>query len=145
MDFGKSLDFEVEKETWGKYNLSDGSILKTRFLLTSIRRKKELNNKMGYETGVQNFQNVLCDSHLIGEPDTAKYSNEMLNQNMEADDVRFDVLESPSNIYILEDGTKIKIFPQVLKISRSKLKNKFGEPIYMINNNLTINFEKKKV
>ncbi len=143
MVINKSIDFEVIKERWGKYNLDDGSILKIKFILTNIKTFDQ-NGKKQYSANIQNIQTVYCSEHLIGEPSKATYSNELLQKNVEKDDVSVDPLEIPANEYILDDGTKLKVFPQVIKVSRSSLKNNLGEPIYMVTTNVTINYNAPK-
>ena len=139
----KNLDFEVIKERWGKYTLDDGSVLKVRFILTSIKTWTENGNKK-YTANNQLIQTVLCAERLIGEPSKATFTAELLQKNIEKDDLSFDQLETPVNEYILDDGTKLKLFPQVIKVARSSLKNNLGEPIYMVTTNVTINYNLPK-
>ena len=137
----KYVDFEVVKERWGKYNLDDESILKIKFILTHIKSEEQDGRKKKYNANIQNIQTIYPAEHLMGEPQKAVFNNQMIMQNVEKDDVSFDPLEIPVNEYILDDRTKLKVFPQVIKVIRSSLKNKFGEPIYMVNTNVTINFD----
>lgn len=37
---GEDLDFEVVKEDWNEYKLSDGTTLKVKVVLTGVRRLK---------------------------------------------------------------------------------------------------------
>lgn len=140
----KYIDFEVLKERWGKYSLDDGSTLKIRFIVTSIMSIQE-NGKTKYNASIQNIQTIYPAEHLIGTPQTAVFSNDIITKNIEKDDVGFDVLDNPANEYILDNGTKLKIFPQVIKATRSSLRNKKGEPIYMISTNMTLNFTDPKL
>lgn len=140
----KYIDFEVLKERWGKYSLDDGSTLKIRFIVTSIMSIQE-NGKTKYNASIQNVQTIYPAEHLIGTPQTAVFSNDIITKNIEKDDVGFDVLDNPANEYILDNGTKLKIFPLVIKATRSSLRNKKGEPIYMISTNMTLNFTDPKL
>ena len=139
----KNLDFEVIKERWGKYTLDDGSVLKVRFILTNIKTWNE-NGEKKYTANNQVIQTVLSAEHLIGEPTKATFTPEALQKNIEKDDLSYEQLETPVNEYILDDGTKLKLFPQVIKVSRSSLKNNLGEPIYMVTTNVTINYNPPK-
>ncbi len=38
MDGERSIEFEIRKEPWNKYQLQDNSVLKMRTVLKSIRR-----------------------------------------------------------------------------------------------------------
>lgn len=140
----KYVDFEVIKERWGKYNLDDKSILKIKFILTNIK-KEEHDGKKKYDANMQNMQIIYPAERLMGDPHTTTFDNQMIMKNIEKDDVSFDPLEIPINEYILDDGTKLKVFPQVIKVIRSSLKNKLGEPIYMVNTNVTVNYDFPKI
>lgn len=133
------LDFETIKERWGKFNLNDGSVLKIKFNLTSVKTIMK-DNKKNYNASIQNVQVVYPASRLMGESNSTIFTTKILQANIEKDDVGFEVLETPVNEYILDDNTKLKIFPQLLNVSRTSLKNKLGEPIYMVNTNVAINF-----
>ena len=139
MTINKNIDFEVIKERWGKYNLDDGSVLKIKFVFINIKTFDQ-NGKKQYSANIQNHQTVNCPEHLIGEPSKEIHSYELLQKNMEKDNVSVNLLEIPVNEYILDDGTKLKASPQVIKVSRSSLKNDLGEPIYLVTTNLTINY-----
>ncbi len=136
----KFIDFEVLKESWGKYQLDDQSILKIKFILTDVKISQNL-GKTNYDTSLQNIQVIYPAEHLIGKPNKSVFSNELLKNNIEKDDVSLNTLIAPANEYFLDNRTKIKIFPQVIKASRTSLKNRFGFPIYLINTNVTINFD----
>jgi len=140
----KNLDFEVIKERWGKYTLDDGSVLKIKFILTNIKTWDE-NGAKKYTANNQVIQTILSAEHLIGEPAKAAFTSEVLQKNIEKDDLSYDQLENPVNEYILDNGTKLKLFPQVIKVSRSSLKNSLGEPIYMVTTNVTINYTEPKI
>lgn len=140
----KNIDFEVIKERWGKYNLDDGSILKIKFILTNIKTFEQ-DEKKRYNANIQNIQIIYASERLIDEPTKGTFTNIILQQNVEKDDVGFEALEIPVNEYIIDDGTKLKMFPQVIKIARSSLKNKLGEPIYMVTTNVTINYNAPKI
>ena len=140
----KYIDFEVLKERWGKYSLDDESILKIRFLVTSITTMQE-NGKTKYNASIQNIQTIYPSERHMGTPQNKVFSNELIMKNIEKDDVGFDALDNPANEYILDNGTKLKIFPQVIRVRRSSLKNKKGEPIYMVDTNMTLNFTDPKI
>lgn len=140
----KNIDFEVLKERWGKYSLEDGSVLKIIFILTNVKTWEE-NAQTKYNTNIQNIQVIYSAERLIGEPNKAAFTNEILQKNIEKDDVSIETLSTPVNEYLLDNRTKLKIFPQVIKVSRSSLKNKLGEPIYMVITNVTINFDVAKL
>lgn len=144
MNTSKNLDFEVLKERWGKYTLDDGSTLKIRFILTNVRTFKE-NEKIRYNTTIQNIQTIYAGDRLMGKPDLTVFTIETLQKNIEKNDLSFDPIEIPSNEYLLDNGTKLKAFAQVIRIDRTSCKNSLGEPIYMVSTNVTINFTDMKL
>lgn len=55
--------------------------------------------------------------------------------------MRYDTLYQEFNEYILDDGTKIKIYTNVTSIDRSKLFNREGDPIYNVTSSNQINIK----
>lgn len=51
---------------------------------------------------------------------------------MERKDLRYDTLSQEFNEYVLDDGTKIKIYSNITNIDRTRLRNAKGDPIYKI-------------
>lgn len=139
----KYLDFEIIKEEWGKFELYDGSTLKLKSILVSVEKINN-NEKPSYQTQLQNIQTVFIEPSLIGDSTNTVYTKEILLKNIEKQDLEFEIITPSSNKYILDDGTKLNIFLNVIKVARTSLKNKKGEPIYLVDTNFTINFNIKQ-
>ncbi len=125
------LDFEIVKEEWNKYSLSDSSKLKTRVMLKSawFTEKDKIKN---YGFDIQNNSVMMCDPSLQGEKNQTKYTKEQLQQNIDVDSCRSTTIAYESNEYLLDDGTKILIHSNLGKISRTKLFNQIGDRIYHV-------------
>jgi len=130
-DHKKHLDFEIIKELWNKYNLRDGSSLKTRVMLESAWFI-EKDDKKNYSVTIKNFTVILCDPSLQGTKNTTKWTTEQIKKGIEVEDSRYDTISYEANEYLLDDRTKILIHTNITKISRTKLFNKYGDRIYNI-------------
>jgi len=75
---------------------------------------------------------------LKGTPNTRKISKEDVMKAIDKPDMRYDTLAQEFNEYLLDDGTKIKIFTNVTEVSRTTLKDAKGDPVYFVNSSNTI-------
>jgi len=134
------IDFEIIKEDWNKYSLSDSSKLKTRIMLKSawFIEKNKIKN---YGFDIQNVSVMMCDPSLQGEKNQTKYTKEQLLQQIDIDSCRSITVAYESNEYLLDDGTKILIHSNLGKISRTKLYNIIGDRIYNIDIQVSVNVE----
>lgn len=131
MEEERSIEFEIIKEPWNKYQLQDNSVLKTRTILKSVRRITG-KNEMQYLVDAQVLTVVHADPGLRGDANPNQISNDEISKNVEIEDMRYDSLAQESNEYLLDDGTKIKMHTNITSISRSSLKDGHGDPIYSV-------------
>jgi len=131
------LDFEIVKESWNKYGLSDGSKLKTRIIIKSAWYF-EKDGKKNYSLDMQYFTVIMCDPSLQGTKNQTKWSKEQLQKNIEVEDSRYDTIAYEANEYILDDTTKIIIHSNITKISRTKLYDARGDRIYSVDLNASV-------
>nr|MDO8079284.1 hypothetical protein [Candidatus Freyarchaeota archaeon] len=131
------MDFDVLREPWNVYQLGEGPILRTKYVLTRVVRRKEAGGQFGYAF---KGQNVVSFSHiphnLRGEPSQAMYSPMELQASLVNEDVRYSTLSEEWNEYVTEDGTNIRVKLTVVKISRTNKTDKDGEPIYLVQTSL---------
>ena len=127
----KYIDFEIIKEPWNKYSLKDGSILKTRIMLETVWYTM-INNKKRYSIRTKSSNVVMCAPTLQGPKSQTRYTPQQLQQNIDVDDSRYDTISYEANEYLLDDGTKILIHVNIIKISRTKLFNMDGDRIYVV-------------
>ena len=116
----KYLDFEIDKESWNKYSLKDGSKLKTRVILESAWYI-EKDGKKEYSVNIKNFTVIMCDPSLQGIKNQTKYTQEQIQQNIEVEDSRYDTISYEANEYLLDDTTRILIHSNITKIWCAKI------------------------
>lgn len=135
----KPIDFEIIKEPWNKYQLADNSILKTRAVLKKVERVTD-GDKISFNMDAQTLTVIYAESELMGTPNPRPISKKEMIQSIDKPDMRYDTLSQEFNEYLLDDGTKIKIFTNVTSVSRTSLKNSKGEPVYQVQtkNNIEI-------
>jgi len=130
------LDFEVSKEPWNIYVLSDGTKLKQRLVLTFVSKIKDTYDQLGrpiYQTSFMNLISVVAPEDLRGEP---TYPPPTLREVAEtaSDKVLISKVEheEPSS-YKFEDGTEASFKTVITSIKRSsKYYDQFGMPFYSI-------------
>lgn len=135
------VDFEIIKENWNIYSISDGSKLKTRVILRSISKSDKVMNdpKQQYSIQLDLVTVLLCDPLLHDVPTTQQYSVEDYKKNIEIESCRVATITYEANEYILDDGTKILIHVNLMKVSRSKLTSINGDRIYHVNAQANMN------
>ena len=127
----RSLDFEIIKEPWNKYQISDNSVLKFRTILMKVKRTIE-NNKVSFTANVETLIIANADPSLKGAPNTGRPTDNAA-ESIDKKDMRYDTISQEFNEYVLDDGTKIKIYTNVTNIDRSRLRDADGDPIYNVN------------
>lgn len=125
------LDFIVVKENWGRYDLSDGAILKVKIILTRIHK-----NGNTYSTDFHPINLVL--SNELGQPDSKRYTPAELQAAVIQDDMGFNTISQDWNEYVADDGTRVKIQPVIMKIAKTSKFNNRGERVYLVDIQATI-------
>ena len=133
----RAIDFEIIKEPWNKYQISDNSVLKTRTILKKIERITD-GEKTSFNIDAQTLTVIYADPSLRGSPNPKKFTSEELMKSIDKPDMRYDTLSQEFNEYRLDDGTRFKIFSNVTGISRSTLKDAKGDPVYYVNSSNSI-------
>jgi hypothetical protein len=132
------LDFDVLKEDWNKYELSDHSILKVKIVMTTVSKAQSQTPaaQPAYTFDIQNIIVVLTNER--GQPDTHNYSSAELEASVTKDDMRFTAIAQDWNEYVVDDGARIKIQPMILKVSKTSRFNSKGSPLYATQINMTV-------
>jgi len=139
----KYLDFEIVKEPWNKYNLRDGSKLKTRIMIKSAWTY-EKDGKKNYSVDMQYFTVIMCDPSLQGIKNQTKWTQEQIQKNIEVENSQYDTISYETNEYILDDTTRIIIHSNITKISRTKLYDPRGDRMYVVNLTASMNITPPK-
>ena len=127
------LDFDVVREPWNKYELADGAVLKTKTILTKVRKQtRDEGGKQieSYSLEIQTISVILTDER--GTPDTKVYSPQELQASIIKDDVRYTTLSEEWNEYVVDDGGRIRVKSTVARVSKSSKFDKNGEPVYWV-------------
>ncbi len=128
------IDFDVMREPWNKYELGDGSILKTKCILTKVHKRLTIGEKTAsYGLDSQNVIVVYnVPPNLKGEPSKQTYGPKELESSIVQDDIRYTTISEEWNEYIAEDGTKVRLKSTVTKVSRTNKFDKNGNPRYLV-------------
>lgn len=132
-----SVDFEVIDEPWNKYELSDQSILKTRYILKTVHRSI-VNGKNNYRGDGIPLTIILVPPKLKGRSDPKKYSPKELQANIDKEDMKFRIIHEEWNEYLLDDCITIRMKSTMTNISRTKKRDHNGDPIYNVDSNVLV-------
>jgi hypothetical protein len=129
----KEYDFEILREPWNKYELEDGSYIKARYILTKYKKTEpDAQGRTKYQAEFQTLTVVYnVPESLKGPPVAEQFSQEQLQQSIERE-VSYKTMEEEWNEYIADDGTKIRVKDTVTRVSRTKLRDAQGNPIYWV-------------
>lgn len=126
------VDFEVAKEDWTVFKLEDETLLKSRFTVGAILKKKGTVGE--YNVNQNLFTVAIVPKNLWGPPATQKYSREDMFRSIEKEDVKFQcVTPDMWNVYRLSDGFTVSIKLELVMVSRTTLFTERGERIYTFN------------
>lgn len=128
----RTIDFDIRKEPWNQYEIHDGSILKIRTILMKVERVAINNKEFKFNMETQTLPVIHAANDLKGSPNPKPVLNSEITKAIEVPNMRYNTKSQEFNEYYLDDGTTIKIYTNVTDISRSRLKNRSGDPIYSI-------------
>jgi len=140
----KLIDFEVEEEPWNKYEISDQTILKTRYILKTVTRSM-VNGKNNYSGDGIPLTIIMVPGKLKGQPDTKKYSPKDIQASIDKPDMKFRISHEDWNEYRLDDGATIRMKSTLTNISRTKLFDAKGDPIYYVLTNMMIQVKEPNI
>lgn len=132
------LDFHVVKEVWSVYSLQDGTKIKIRFTLTSVKSE-------GKEGQMQFNQQIiaLCDEKVCGKPDQKSYTPEQQRQNIEIETCPYTTMNYEPSEYVLDDRSRVLVHHNVINIARTKLFDNKGDRIYLVEATGSLNVRQK--
>jgi hypothetical protein len=124
------LDFDVIKEPWNKYEIADGAVIKTKIVVTRIRKQQGGEGKVNYNFDMQNVIVALTDE--TGQADSKTYSPQELQAAIVKDDLRYTTISEEWNEYVVDDGARLRLKSTVTRVGKTSLFDKFGTPQYWI-------------
>jgi hypothetical protein len=136
------LHFEPVKEQWNRYKLSDGSILKSKFILISLLGDTDFEQKLlkstkespvGVQLQSQNVVGVEAPENNRGAPDKKNYSIEELEASVIELDLDTETISETWNSYNVEGKISLKIKSSPIRVRKTDKFDNQGIPIYMYN------------
>lgn len=126
------VNFDIVKEDWTIFELDDGTILKAKFVLKIVLKRKDTIGD--YSLNSDTVTAVVVDKKWWGPRSDREYSLKELMAAIEAEDIPFKT-KTPDvwNVYKLKDGTTLSVKIELASVSRTKLYNRMGERIYVLN------------
>jgi len=138
-------EFKVNNEDWSIFELSDGSILKMKFVLINSFKVKKGD---GFEASLQsqNVMGIYSPDYLRGKP-SDPYTREELAKKIDESDVEVaKVVQQPWSEYEIDDAIILKVKNIPINIARSKKYDTQGMPVYLVESTVlmkTKNLRKK--
>jgi hypothetical protein len=138
----ETFELFSSSEIWNNYKISDGSLLKMREIpLKAIKLPfLDPNGKPTFNVYSQTLLAVFPPKSLLGT-ETPPCSQEELNKSIIEGNIKFEVLSEPWNEYSLESGIKIRIKVTLQNVSRTNRFGHYGEPIYVINKEVSLDVQ----
>ena len=130
MDDSTTIDFKVIREYWDSYLLSDETKLKSRVVLTGVKKSK-MNPSSEYEFDFQSIQSFVFSEKAKGSHHSKVYTKEEL-ESASNKELSFSITSEKWNEYLLDDDTKVRLKNSVVGITKSDLYLQNGDPIYNV-------------
>lgn len=73
-----------------------------------------------------------------GPPDNRAYQPAEIQASITKDDIRFNTITQDWNEYVVDDGTRVKIQPIIMKVAKTSKFNNKGAPVYHTDINMTV-------
>ncbi len=102
-----TLDFKVIKEFWDSYLLSDDTKLKSRVVLTGVKKSK-MDKSKEYEFNFQSIQSFIFSDKSTGPTHKKMYTKEEMESSYKKE-ITFSTTSEKWNEYLLDDNTTSKI------------------------------------
>lgn len=130
MSLPVDVEFDVVKEVWNTYKLSDETTLRTKLTLIKIARGTDASGNIGYTFNSQNHVAAFTPAKKKGKPSTRPYSPKELQSSV-VDDLDFKMVKEDWNTYKLKDGTRIEIKLILTRVAKTDKFDPAGSPIYL--------------
>src|SRR5215210_3458859 len=125
-----TLDFKVIKEYWDSYLLSDDTKLKSRVVLTGVK-KSTVNPSKEYEFNFQSIQSFIFSDKATGQQHKKLYTKEEMESSYNKE-IAFSTTSEKWNEYLLDDNTRVRLKNTIAGTSKSDLYLQNGDPIYNV-------------
>lgn len=132
----KEVEFEIEKEVWNRYELSDNAELRIRGVIIKILKGPDAPDPVQtpFTGEIKNLTNIvpMQGYALFGQKTNKTYSVEELQRARKVP-VNFNTLVEDWNTYRLTDGSRIKTKLVVTQVQRLEgIFDAHGIPVYNV-------------
>ena len=123
--------FEMEKEDFHIFELRDGSIIKAKFVMVNVTRKKEegKDDQFGFQS--QNVVGAWAPLSMRGEKGKTYSMSELEANIIERNVMKKQTNDAGKNVYNLPD-CKIIVNYNVKNIDKTSLFDTMGNPSYIV-------------
>jgi hypothetical protein len=127
------VPFQALKEDWTVFELPDGTILKAKFVLQTVLKRKGSIGQFSFKS--QNIVSLVVPDKYWGEPVAKTYIEDEIAASVEEDWIEGIKSKTPDhwNVYQLENGVTISVKLELLGAGRTSLYDSKGERIYTFN------------
>jgi len=124
------LEFETVREDWNEYMIEDGTLLRIKFVMIKILRRKIPG---GYDFRFNSNTVIGIHSPEIREPANGRYTPEELSKSIVKTDMNYKSLKEIWNRYIIKkDNSEIMVKIVITNIIKTNKYDEYGDPIYQI-------------
>ena len=126
------VDFESPREDWTIFELADGTILKSKYILGTVLKGKGAIGE--YSVNHHVFTVAIVPKKYWGPPDSKKYTQPELMVAIEEEDIKAEC-KTPDMWYVykLKDGFTLSVKLELVIASRTKMYSERGDRIYIFN------------
>jgi len=126
------VPFDILQEPWSEYRLSDGTTLKTRFVLLKVWDDAETREGQKFGKLSNQIVNVIqAPARLIG-PKGSSASVQELQQNIVDSNVKIEPIVEKPSVYMLSDKRFLIVQTRAIAVSRTSLFDAEGAPHYLV-------------
>ena len=119
-----TLDFKVLKEYWDSYLLSDNTKLKSRVVLTGVKKSK-MDQSKEYEFNFQSIQSFIFSDKATGPIHKKLHTKEEMESSYKKE-ITFSTMSEKWNEYLLNDNTRVRLKNTVADITNQTYIYKMG-------------------
>jgi hypothetical protein len=128
------VDFEIVKEGWNEYKLSDGAILRTKLILGKIATTPGVppESAQEYSFNTQTMVVAYVPQEMKGTPSGRPLTPQEI-ANAVVEDLEFEETKVTIDEYLLENGVRIKLRLMLTRVGKTDQFNVDGTPLYAVN------------
>ena len=131
------VEFEIIKEGWNEYKLSDGARLRTKLTLGKVATAAGVppENAMEYGFSTQVMVIAYVPQDMKGTPGGRVLTPPQI-ANAVVEDLEFEETKVAVNEYLLENGVRIKLRLMLTRVGKTDQFTRDGSPLYAVNNQI---------